>query len=110
MDADQARARKARQLQDGLEQRERDTRTARARIEVADYLLDCEAHPEVSRKYHPTGNGAVGMIFCRTKEDQEIVREALYAVRPDLRPKPKLVKGAASGKPKMSTEQDELGN
>jgi hypothetical protein len=48
-----------------------------AAAEVAGYLADCRKFPQLRRKYHPTEDGAVSVIWC--PGDEELVREAFRA-------------------------------
>jgi hypothetical protein len=50
---------------------------ARFTAAVRDYLDTCRANDGLlSRKYHPTENGAVKLIFHRTPDEARDIREA----------------------------------
>ena len=44
--------------------------------EVTAYLELCERYPQLNRKYHPTEDGAVKMIYHRTKDQARQIRSA----------------------------------
>jgi len=55
---------------------------ARYTLAVRDYLTACEANAAVlSKKYHPTEDGAVKIIFHRTPDDAEQIRDTFRAER-----------------------------
>jgi hypothetical protein len=49
--------------------------------EVRQYLADCDANPELSRKYHPTAEGALKVVFHRGKAEESQVRAAFNQER-----------------------------
>ena len=49
-------------------------------MEVREYIAYCEANPHLDARYHPTGDGAVKMIWHRGKDAADSIRQTFAAV------------------------------
>lgn len=54
--------------------------------EIREYISDCARYPQLDRRYHPTADGAVHMIWHRGKDEADAIKvefDALTSRRPD---------------------------
>lgn len=48
--------------------------------EVSRYLRDCAGHPELDRRYHPTADGAVKVVWHHSADEAAEIRSAFAAL------------------------------
>lgn len=79
-----------------------------AAVSVSDYLSLCDAFPTLRAAGHPSADGIVKLYYCGTPKEKKRLLAALFARRPDLKPKDKDENATDSEPAGMGQEQPEL--